>query len=265
MKRSDIVKELINMGFNAETTETIKNGVECRGIVFKTGGAISPIIYTDEIIKAAEETGRSAEDVARGLVKIYEEHKAPDIDMDKIMTVEFFRDHAMIGLQRAGHEDIIRRSSEYAGIEEYLYLEITPEASVKVKDTMLGMIGISEAEAWQLAMVNTCNQSKIKNMAEVLTAMGVPSGACPLWIVTNETGNKGAAGILNKKMLSNFAKDMHTKKLFMIPLSIHECLIMPYSEDFAPDELTAMILEVNAAEVDPVEQLGDKPYIIDVA
>lgn len=265
MKRSDIVKELINMGFNAETTETIKNGVECRGIVFKDGGRIAPVIYTDEIIKAAEETGRSAEDVVRGLVKIYEEHKAPDIDMDKIMTVDFFKNHAMIGLQREGHEDIIRRSSDFAGIEEYIYLQITPEASAKVKDTMLGIVGISEAEAWQLAMVNTCKTSKIKNMAEVLTAMGVPSEACPIWIVTNTSGIKGAAGILNKKMLSNFAKDMHTKKLYMIPSSIHEVLIMPYSEDFAPNELTAMILEVNAAEVDPVEQLGDKPYIIDVA
>lgn len=46
----------------------------------------------------------------------------------------------------------------------------------------------------------------------------------------------------------------------MLPSSIHEVLIIPYSSLFNLDDLTEMVKEVNATQVEAYEQLADRAY-----
>lgn len=261
-----IMQELLNRGYNAELQTVTKNGVELAAITIKDGRAIAPVIYVDEIIKAANDAGKDIDTVINDIIKIYEEHTSPDIDINTIMTIEFYVEHLMIGLQRTGSEDIIKRPSDFEGIEEYLYIS-GDQWSFKVKPGQLEIVHIPLADAWTYAIKNTCKDTEIVSMQEMLDMLGCAGmpGESPLYIVTNKQRINGAAGILNIPMLEDFAKDHQTEKIMIIPSSRHDCLIMPYDEKYGINEVTQMIIEINKTEVDPVDQLGDQPYIINVA
>lgn len=49
-----------------------------------------------------------------------------------------------------------------------------------------------------------------------------------------------------------------------MPSSIHEFLVIPYKEQYNIDKLSEMVKEVNLTEVNPIEQLADKAYLITV-
>lgn len=55
MTREMIITELQNRGYKAVAQSSIKNGVEVEGVCIRTESPIAPIIYTEEIIRHAEE------------------------------------------------------------------------------------------------------------------------------------------------------------------------------------------------------------------
>ena len=63
MKRTEIIENLVAQGFKAEAENSIKNGVVFEGIRIDTGARIAPVIYTEQIIRVAEEEGKSLDDV----------------------------------------------------------------------------------------------------------------------------------------------------------------------------------------------------------
>ena len=84
----------------------------------------------------------------------------------------------------------------------------------------------------------------------------------PLYVLTNTSKTKGASAILNKKALVEFGKKHNTDKIVVLPSSVHEMLLIPYTEETDIDTFSAMVEEVNNAEVDPTERLTDRAYII---
>lgn len=53
MTREMIITELNNRGYNADSQNSIKNGVVLEGIRISTNRNIAPIIYTEGIIENA--------------------------------------------------------------------------------------------------------------------------------------------------------------------------------------------------------------------
>ena len=58
MNNNDIVKELQRRGYEAELHEIVKNGVSMKGIIIRSNDPITPILYTDDLVKMAEECGQ---------------------------------------------------------------------------------------------------------------------------------------------------------------------------------------------------------------
>ena len=50
----------------------------------------------------------------------------------------------------------------------------------------------------------------------------------------------------------------------MLPSSIHEMLILPYNESINMDDLSFMVADVNATQVEPEERLTDRAYLIEL-
>lgn len=146
-------------------------------------------------------------------------------------------------------------------------MRIDDEASYKLKPELMEKVGITLFQAWDNAYDNTCGTSVIKTMAE---AMGVPAEmfeGMPLQIiVTNRNKWRGASSILNKAHLRAWLDERNIKdtKFFMLPSSIHEVILLPYDEDENLEGLSAMVREVNAAQVEPEEQLADRAYVVEV-
>ncbi len=90
---------------------------------------------------------------------------------------------------------------------------------------------------------------------------GIPSG-CPLYVLTNQRAFFGAAGILDKGIVSAFA-DKVGHDLFILPSSRHEVLFCPDIGAVTAGELDGIVREVNNNAVEPCDRLSDHVYYYD--
>lgn len=272
MTREMIIEELQNRGYNALAQNSIKNGVELEGISIRDNSNIAPIIYTEAIIERAEKEGKTLFEVVSAIIGIYESSRAVDLDVDLLFNRDFVLSHIYIGLQKDSTEDIIKRNSGLDGIESYLYIRREKSKdesfSVRMTDMLLAKTRISLDEAWSNAEANTNAETKIESMAKVMSEMmgfeysEEMDEITPFYILSNTCKMKGASAVLNKKVLSEFGEKYHTDRVVVLPSSIHEMLIVPYTEDIDLNTFSEMVGEVNNTEVDPTERLTDRAYII---
>lgn len=259
MNRQEIIEALQEKGIDAESITVEKNGVSLDGIRLN-GGNVCPVVYTDDIIKEAEAHSLSLDAVVDRIIAIAENNK-PAIDVNAISRPDFIRDKIRIGMQKATSEDIVKRACPLDdNMEIYLYLQISEEATAKIKPGMIDAAGLDLDALWRRAELNTYAETDIFGFNELL---GMP-GDDFMWVISNKARTKGAAAILDKAALERFAASHGVNKVYALPSSIHEWIILPYNPDFNIDMLSSMVKEVNAATVDPVDQLGSKAYTLTV-
>jgi hypothetical protein len=97
-----------------------------------------------------------------------------------------------------------------------------------------------------------------QEMLEVMDAMP-PS---PIWVVGNQQGAFGAASILYKDMPRKVSRILQ-EDYYILPSSVHELLIVGTSEAYDPEELQAIVKDVNATIVKEDEKLSDNIYLYD--
>ena len=184
---------------------------------------------------------------------------------------QWILEHITIGLQTCSDNDIIKRPCDLDGIEQYLFLKgklSDTSYSIKITPTILTHAGIDENCAWEKAMENLCTDTQITSLTKLLSDMsGIPSDApsepdIRLHVITNSEKYKGAATIMNRKALRSFAREHHTNMLFVLPSSVHEMMISPFTAKTTADELSAIVREVNETQVAPEERLTDRAYIL---
>lgn len=273
MNRIDIIKELGKRGYEAITSESIKNGVTFKGIIIRNGN-VSPIIYTDRMIERAEENGLSAESVATEVIEIFEANKECNIDISSLFDKDFVLSHIYIGIQRESDEDLERGICDYEGLETYLYIKVSENtegnATVKVKSDLLDRVEISSAEAWEHAEDNTNKDTVIESMAKIFAKLqGLEyepfmDDLTPMWVISNKSRVKGASAILDRDALQNFAEEKGVTRLVVLPSSVHEMIILPYEGSMNIEDFNEMVKEVNANEVKPEERLTDRAYFIEL-
>ena len=275
MNNNDIIKELQGRGYEAESHEVIKNGVSMKGIIIRSNDPITPILYTDDLVKMAEECGQGISDVADVLVKKYEQQKDIEIDVNQLMSRETILSHIYIGIQKNSGEKIEKKPCEFEGLEKYLYVKHSTKGrhySLKLSQQIMGAINLSSDEAWHYAEKNTfaVGETQVQNVASMLSGMGYISDEVAeaesdfqqLYVVTNRAKYRGASAILDRRALKAFAEEHGVNELIVLPSSIHEMLILPYQGDMNLDDLSDIVKEVNAAQVEPEEQLTDTAYLI---
>ncbi len=83
-----------------------------------------------------------------------------------------------------------------------------------------------------------------------------------MYILTNTHRSNGSACILYKDVLKQFSVQFNSD-LFIIPSSIHEVILIPYSDDISPEQLNEMVKDINTKEVDAIEVLSNHIYRYD--
>ena len=280
MTREMIIKELQNRGYNAKLQNSIKNGVELEGICILTNTNIAPVIYTEAIIENAERENISLDEVVSAIVDIYENHKTLNFDINMLRNKDSVLNSIYIGLQKTSNEIIEKRECDLEGIESYIYIRIEADTNedefhtVKISKEFLDNLNISVSEAWERAEANTNEETTLETMAEVMANLLGLLGydyneemdedeETPVFVLSNKCKNKGASAILNKRVLKEFGKKYHTERIIMLPSSIHETLLIPYTgQDI--ETFSEMVCETNNMAVDPIERLTDRAYIITI-
>lgn len=276
MTREMIIKELNNRGYNAMAYDVTKNGVVLEGIVLKADAGVSPVIYTETINPKEDNADMSLDEAVTAVLDTYKRmcHTFFEFDVDLLSNRDYISNNIYVGLRRAGNEDIVKRPCDLDSIECYLYIRgIAGSAgtfTTNVTKAILESAGVLETEAWEQALSNTCAETSLKSMAQVMAEyMDMEYSEemeeqmqPPFFVLSNESRAKGASAVLNKRVLEEFGKQHGVDKIIVLPSSIHEVLISPYDETLNLEVLSNMVMSVNSEQVDPVEQLADRAYII---
>ena len=95
---NEIIMELNNRGYKAESTTVVKNGIEKVGIIIGEG-TIRPTIYPD--------LNYTVDECVSEIINTYENTKKIDINTDKIVKWDYAKNNLQLCLQRKTNEDII--------------------------------------------------------------------------------------------------------------------------------------------------------------
>ena len=96
-------------------------------------------------------------------------------------------------------------------------------------------------------------------MSELQASFAVPDWQSPLYLLSNKQKTLGAVGIAFPGQADRIAAELGSD-YYVIPSSIHECLILRADEGHTPEELNEMVAEVNRTQVSPQEILADHVY-----
>ena len=180
-----------------------------------------------------------------------------------ISEKEYLMENIYVGMQRSGSEDIVKRESEFPGIEEYLHVrqDVSDGCySAKVKEEILKNAGVTLAEAWTAAEKNTAEETVITPMSEML---GLPDLSIAIFILTNTGGLKGASSIIAKSKIKEVANSIGVERFVALPSSIHEWILVPHQDGEDMSSFDAMVLSANKEAVDEKEQLADRAYVLE--
>ena len=185
---------------------------------------------------------------------------------------DYFLEHLYIGLQRNSNFNIVKRSTEFDGIEKYLYLRIEKDneyfTAITFPEKILQNVGdgLTLEETWDMAEFNTFCESTVLPINEVLSEFGLHVDDEPtetaMFILTNHSKVRGASAVLNKELVKTFFEAFPDKTIIFIPSSIHEWIVFVGDENvLRKEDINRIVREVNAEYVSYNEQLSDRAYV----
>jgi hypothetical protein len=89
------------------------------------------------------------------------------------------------------------------------------------------------------------------------------SNDVPMFILSNRLRNYGASSILCPDALKDFASMCGCDKVAMLPSSVHEWILVPFSEELDCDCLKHIVEEINESVLSSEEKLSNNVYIYD--
>lgn len=259
------------------------NGVVLDAIsVMYSSSYSSPSIYLNDLFEGFER-GKSLFYLANKVLEITEEQNnkvdLPDgffMNFHKIRHRICFR---LINYERnqellkdIPHEKVMNLAKVY-----YYYVEpeIIKNATILIRNVDMVRWGISEKELKKCAEDNTPKLlewqfDKMQNvMSGLIDELGMEDlfemesdDIVKLYILTNQNQYYGAACILYPHVLETIA-DRLDSHFYILPSSIHECIIMPDTGNYSQEYLSNMVAEINEEHLDVMEVLADKAYYYD--
>ena len=173
-------------------------------------------------------------------------------------------------LKEVPHREFLDLSLIY--VVELKWDEQNAVSSIRISNDHMNYWGVTEEELYRQVKrnMNEMEESSICSLAEIVMGMAddiseeILSSVCseymPMYVLTNKNGVNGAVEILNEELLKKFSA-MFEKDLIVIPSSIHECMLVPASEEIADCGCIAqMVREINDTMVAENEVLSYHVY-----
>ena len=145
-------------------------------------------------------------------------------------------------------------------------------ASAPITNALMESWGVDVDTLHDLAIQNMPKllPSTFQTMSSVLASMmgedaeellsAMPPADEAMFILSNEQKINGAAALLDKEIMKTVIERIG-KEFFVLPSSIHECIIVPATADMDVSTLVSMVREVNQSQVAPDERLSDSVYV----
>lgn len=252
--------------------------------------AVSPTIYIENMYETYKKTG-DFDATVKDAVEIITDKKNEEVAADfscnkeKMKDPDYAKEHVIFQFVNSEQNREMLTGMPH---REFLDLSIvyrlvlkTDEhgiASALVSNTLAGIWGFTESQLFQLAIENTARLLPpcVKSMHEVLLEMSyatdIPqevlenmTGFVPadelMYVITNSKGINGSISMLYESMLHDLAEKLDSD-LYILPSSIHEVIAVSTIMG-NPEDLSAMVVEVNNGVLDPGDKLSDHVYYYD--
>ena len=272
----DSVQKRTGGGSSVRLASVLKNNRNCVDAmsILNGGGNVSPAIYMEPYYQQYLD-GNSIEEVAEHIVEFHSRHAR-----EGRYDLSFYTDFLQV------RKRVVCRLVNYAKNRELLkqvphrrFLDLAVVYYYKMEDHTFGDAGIlvknEHMEMWDAdleelddaAMSNTARLMPYECMciADMLSELtGIRIGECdeaqlPMYVLTNTEKSFGAATILYPTILEALG-ERFGRDFFVLPSSVHECMLVPASEEFEPEKLREIVCEINEECVAEEEVLGDTVY-----
>lgn len=278
-QHGDVMEEI-------EVTRVKKNnGVEYEGVIFRPneagGTVIAPVLHLDTAYEAYIEGDADEATCAEVLWEEYEQNKASrglqqfagDIcrwDFAKRNVYPFL-------LSAEGNRELLSGLVSVPVLDLAVIFIIhgivsgAGWVSVKLTDAMLEGYGVTRQELYYAAMANMENdgysfQDIDYIIGDMLRQEGLEDTGSDMarekemFVLSNSSKQYGAAGILNRKLIREFANG---RDMYILPSSIHETIFVPASDKYSVSELNRIVADINEMQVAVEERLTDHCYFYD--
>ncbi len=247
------------------------NGIKLDGLVIiQDEMNIAPTIYLNYYYQKYQE-GTDFSEICREILENYKTNK-PSIPID----IHFFTDFEKIKSRIVYRLINFRQNLELLDDVPYVrFLDLAlvfycllpayeeQNASIQIRMSHLDLWKTSLRELIRLSEENTPRllEWEIQDMASVVEENAhLPSEDCyPMLILSNKSHLNGAGCILYKDLLKNLSRKLDMD-FFILPSSVHEVILLPTKTKDAMGELSAMVKEINAAEIAREDILSDHAY-----
>ncbi len=271
-KLADTLQEILPEEVSISFEKIPKNnGIYQEGMILtRIGENCAPVIYINDYL-ALFQKGVTWEQLVEKICWTYE-----NCGPRYRFTDHFFQSYKDVKTQiyfklvnyeknRERLKDIpYRRFLDLALIYYYEMEQTDPAATITIQNSHLQMWHITEEEVWKNAWHYTCMKLPPKFMTmEELLGEDFPEDLAhpkvPMYILTNRKRQFGAGVILYPNVLQ-MAALLLGENYYILPSSIHECILIPSRILYDKEELLEMVTQINRTQIDPSEVLADQVY-----
>ena len=256
------------------------NGVKLHGMsIISDKSNISSNIYLDCFYKEYKKGNMKIEEIADGVVDIYNEH-ASDYNFDITIIADFTKVNKLLRVRLVNTEknkEMLEKipHREWLDLSLIYVVDIATDneeemCSMRVTDMHMHMWGVDEETLYNNAMENmkSVDGGIVLNMAEMMKEICGNNvdfdDTVPMYVLTNKTRMNGAIQMLNERVLAEFANKMQND-FIILPSSIHEVLLVPVDNGVQDTKyLAQMVKEVNDTSVTDEEILSYHVYRYDM-
>ncbi|MGN1156711.1 MAG: DUF5688 family protein [Agathobacter sp.] len=286
MNKEQFTKELVNNltailgdGYSVCTEHVTKNnGVEHVGIVIRRPNQnVCPNIYIENFYSQFLK-GRSIESIAEEILSLYNSKKDYMTDFNVEKELGQAKERIFFKLVNAEANRMLLDIAPHKlwnDLAIIYYVDFGEEEGyhkfLTINNMIMELLDLTPDELEQLAITNTEKRmsaqiSGISSMLDNLLGLDseleedLPDDEL-FYVITNQEKSNGACTVLYHNVLSDFAERMNVDKVYLIPSSINEMLLIPDRGNMSVKELNAMLKSVNNTEVNPEEVLSSNCYI----
>ena len=253
------------------------NGICLDGIsIWKEGENVSPTIYLDHFYESFQ-AGENIKAIAQGIMELYEMYRIEEpIDPDfyrKFSNICSYIACKVINYEK--NQELLKDIPyiRYLNLAVVFYCSIKNErigkGTILIHNSHLKFWDVSASELAAIARENMQQQLQYEfaDMMDMIQDyaedgeehLSEQGERMPMYVLTNQEKHLGAICIVYDTILNEIGQKLK-EDYYILPSSIHECIIVPKRKEIDPDELRIMVREINDNQVHAEEVLSDEIY-----
>lgn len=256
------------------------NNMKRVGITFqRLGENTASTVYLEDFYQHYM-SGKSFEDICMEIVDSYKHCMEKGLDTSFLDGFKLENVKDKITMRMVNYKDnrMFLREVPHKLVDDLaVYYVITMHtdresiATMLVRNEHLDELGISCNELHEIAYKNTREiyppelrsmREKMKELKEDIVFPKRKSPSDELYVLTNEFGQYGAVNILYPDIAEK-AREIIGGDYYIIPSSVHECLLISKDCGHSAKNIGEMIRDINMAQVEREEWLSDHAYDMD--